>query len=512
MKGKPIRRVIATLVFLLFALFAVTIGTVQISAQQPTPTPGTPVPTSTPTHDLENRIYRLEVAQTQNQIIMAVVGGIFAVLVGAQTAVQSFVTIRQSRREEGRDKTERDGIKQVSDVMDVVHKILDARFKAEDRERKRAIKAESELQEVRDKVETVEQFILGFQMVIKSLRQNIEERAFQLVQTPRHGFRGKTDDLNHFAQQFDMFKTEFETLEEKPEGERPQFSPRVLYIRGIAAHYANQPDVAKEYLDKVVDFRERLSNEEQEACNRRVANAYYYLGLTQSNFANYQPALNFFAKANELDPDVRDFLTRVVTAEAYVMARNFKEAKEFIRQVKEGVLSTERDKDGRLLNFYLRLQSRAVLVEANIAILRGEDNWHQEAQDLLGPVHEADLQYYYATATLAQVHYDQGNHAKARELFREAYETIRDSGHLITVTEARSGILLLMVAGLCCMHSFEEDRWSKEHLDRAHSLLGSLPQMGLQTCTVFSFLSKRNESRDVIQHHIELIREGKVLL
>lgn len=550
MKRGLVRRAITTVAFLFFALFVVTIGTVQIFAQQPTPTAGTPVPTPTPTLDLERRIYQLEVAydqtlktSTYTRNIAAAAGVLFTILVifqGYATKVQlgregraleSRLETEQQSREfdrtgveqvsrvmnvvrqtlEDRLKIERMGIEQVSEIMSVVQKTLESHLRTEERADEMVKKVEERLAKALEELRPLQRFYPKFQAAIGRFRKDIEERAFQLAQTSRHHFRGKTDDLKNFVQQFDMFKLEFEALEE--EGEQLlKFTPRVLYIRGIAAHYANQPSIAKEYFDEVVDSREPLSDENQDACNRRVAIAYYYLGLTQSNFANYQPALDFFTKANELDPDVRDFLTRVVTAEAYVMVRNFEEAQKFIKQVEEGVLATERDRDGRLLNFYLRLQSRAILIRANIAILRREDNWHQKVQDLLGSVYEADPQYHYATATLAQVYYAQGDHAKARKLFREAYEAIRQSGHLITVTEARSGILLLMVAGMCCKHGFEEDRWSKEHLDRAHSLLSSLPKMGLQTCTVFSMLSKLNESSDVIRHHIELIREGKVLL
>ncbi len=559
MERRPIRAIV-TLAFLLFALFALTIGTVQISAQQPTPTPGAPVTTPIATlEDLERRVYRLEVAYTQTIEtirawesiseqtinIAATIGVLFTVLVGIQglatgihlrregrALASRLETERQARETdrtglgqvsqvmnavrqtlESRLEIERTGIGQVSSIMNVVQQTLESHLETEKRAREMVERVEEQLAEALKGLKPLQELYSKLQATIKGLREGIEEHAFQLAQTSRHDFRRKTDDLNSFAQKFDTFTTEFETLEEEREGEpRPQFSSRVLYIRGIVAHYANQPENARQYLEKVVRSRGPLSDEDQHNCDRRVAIAYYYLGLTQSNFGNYQAAIDFFEKANQLDPKVEDFLTRIATAEAYVMVRDFDKAVPFITQVEKGVLATEKDKDGRLLNFYLRLQSRAVLVKANMTILRRGDNWPQEVQDLLWPVYRADPHYYYATATLAQVYYDQGNHDKAKELFSEAYATIQQSGNLITVTEARSRILVLMVAGMCCKHGFEEDRWSKEHLDRANSLLGSLPKMGLQTCTVFSTLSKRNEDIGTIRDHIEKIRESKIFL
>ena len=151
-------------------------------------------------------------------------------------------------------------------------------------------------------------------------------------------------------------------------------------------------------------------------------------------------------------------------------------------------------------------------MRANMAILERGADWHPEAQQLLEQVYEEDPYYYYATATLAQIHYDQDAIGKAQELFDKAYESIERSGDLLTVTEARSKVLLLMVAGMCCTHGIVDEKRVAQHLDEADNLRDDLPRMGNQVCTVFSTLSKRNESSDTIRHHIELIRKGQVLL
>jgi len=514
-------RAIATLAFLFFALFALTIGTVQIFAQQPTPTPGALVPTPPILPDLERRIWQLEAAQVQITNLLEVIyeqsrliitggGAIIAILVG----IQGLATGIQLYREGRRDRDERTGIQRVSDVMTVIERTLQSRLDAEEAERKRAIEAERQLQKVLEQVGSLERFHRSFQTIIKNSRRAIEERASRWAkEVSRHDFRGMTKDLNSFAQEFDTFKTEFEPLEEEREGEPPQFSPRVPYIRGIAAHYANQPGIAKQCLEEVVCFEKPQPGETPIACNRRVANAYYYLGLTESNFGKHQNAIELFEKANELDLQDRDFLTRVVIAEAYVMMNNFDKARQFIDHVKKRLDEIE-SKDGFLRNFHRRLQSRVALIEANMEILERnrKANWREEAQRLLERVHDKDPQYYYATATLAQVYADQDDSDKTQSLFSEAYTAIERSGHLLTVAEARSKILLLMVAGMCCRHGPQDETRSEMHLDEANGLRRSLPKMDNQVCTVFSTLSKRNESSEAISHHIELIREGKVLL
>ena|ERR1051326_5086484 len=99
----------------------------------------------------------------------------------------------------------------------------------------------------------------------------------------------------------------------------------------------------------------------------------------------------------------------------------------------------------------------------------------------------------------------------AKRLFHEAYESIERSGDLLTVTEVRIKILLLMVAGMCGKHGSESVKLRAEnHLLSADSLRESLPKIGTEICTVFSHLSKRNESSETIHAHIELIRNDEL--
>jgi tetratricopeptide (TPR) repeat protein len=372
--------------------------------------------------------------------------------------------------------------------------LLDLRRKATVDERRQALK----------QVKSLEQFGQTFQKNRNSLREEIESRASQLAQVSRHDFRHKTSELISFAQQFDTFSAEFEVLEE----ERRTFGARVPYIRGIAAHYSDQPEIARLYLEEAVAYREPQPEEDTFAYNRRVANAYYYLGLTESNFGNYEKAITFFENANRLELQGKDVVTRLATAEAYVMMDNFDMARQFITDVEEELHEIEMTRPLRTSE----VPSRATLIRANMALLERGADWHLEVQLLLEEVVEENPYYYYATATLAQVHHDQGTIGKAQELFHKAYESIEHSGQLLTVTETRSRILLLMVAGMCCKHGLTDERRAEQHLDEADHLRGALPRMGPQVCTVFSTLSKRNESSDTIRHHIELIRKGKVLL
>jgi len=586
MKQRPIET-IATLVVLFLAL---TIGPVQSSAQQPTPTLVPPSPVPTPTSDWEGRISKLEekvqtirsleLINDNNRAIMLGIGGLIAMLV----IVQSFVTgiqlhregrreARQARREDERDsidrtgaeqvgkvmrvvqqtlesrrKTEeqareferssvervaqvmdvvqrtlenrleidRTGVEQVSKIMTVVRQTLESHLKTEEQARGKIEEAQGELEDSLRKFAPLQQFYQNFQNTIQRTREAIEKRASHWATTvSRHDFRKMTQDLDDFAQQLGRFETEFEELEEVQKGESPpRFSARVPYIRGIAAHYANQPEIAMRYLDKVVRCREPEPDEIELAHKRRIANAYYYIGLTESNFDNPRDAIEHFKRASELDPQNRDFLTRVVTAEAYVMMNDFIEAGKLIDQIETRLCEIERD-EGRLRNFHLRLRSRAALIRANMAIIRRDDKWYQGAQQLLEEVHSGDAQYYYASATLAQIYYAKGkpeDMKRAQKLFGEAYIIIERSGHLLTVTEARSKVLLFMVAGMCCKHGLMEESRSDELLDKASGFLTNLPKIDSRVCTVFSPLSKRNEKSDTIRRHIESIRGDKVLL
>lgn len=502
------RRLTKAIVMSVFVLSALKVGTVQTLAQQPTPTPVIP--------NLEGRIYQLEAMQTQtvrslelmnaqNKSIITVIGAFAGVLILIQTAA----TFVQLRREGKRGEVDSAGARQVSEVMNVVQKTLESRLDREEQERERAQKAEVGLENIRDQVGSLEQFRRAFQTIIEKTRRDIDERASQWAKDVyRHDFRGMANELNRFAQDFDSFKAGLEDLEEP----RGRFSARVPYIRGIAAHYANQPDIAKQHLEEVERRRkeELEPGESERDRDRCVANAYYYLGLIGSNFDNYPEAITLFEKANALDPQARDFLTRVVTAEAYAMIGDFRNAKENITAIKEEAAKMERR--GSLRNYHLRLQSRAVLIETNIAILDRRAEWHQETRKLLEAVHKVEPHYYYATATLAQVYYDQGDYDKAQELFSEAYRDIERSGHLYVVTETRSRILLEMFAGMCCKHGLKDGKMADEHLDRADGFRTRLPTIGTQVCTVFSPLSKKNEQSETIHAHIESIRKGKVLL
>ena len=395
---------------------------------------------------------------------------------------------------------EHKGVEQVSKIMEVVHKTLESRLTAEIEEREKR-------EDLQNKVGSLEDFLTRFQQNIENKRRIIEDTVLQLAQTPRQGFRSKVIELNNCAQQVNEFVGDFAPLEKGVH----QFSQRVPYICGIAAHYANQPEPADEYLSEVIAYPSREANEDEVEFNRRVANAYYYRGLIKSNFGIYEDAVASFNQARELDPQGQDRLTKVAESEAWIMTNDFDMAREIIAKVEEELEAIEA-REGRLRNSDLRLRSRAALNRISIAMMVHNVNWHDEAIELLEEVCEADPLYYYATATLAQVYADQGNLNRARELFQEAYQTIERSGDLGSVTEVRIKILLLMVAGMCCRHGLEDENRSEAHLGEADVLRESLPTIDTRPCTVFSTLSKRNETNDTIHHHIELIRTDNVLL
>jgi hypothetical protein len=89
---------------------------------------------------------------------------------------------------------------------------------------------------------------------------------------------------------------------------------------------------------------------------------------------------------------------------------------------------------------------------------------------------------------------------------------IRNLNHLVEVTELRSKILLLLVAGMCARYSTGFEGMWEHHLESASGLLRKLPKRGTVSCTVFSPFSKRNEDMSVIDTQIAAFRDRNVLL
>ena len=538
--------IIVLIVVLALSFFVFMLGTAQIFAEEPISTLAQPATTNS--LNLEQRVQKLEVVQAQtieslklnndqSKFLIQMIGGLIAILVTIQ-GLTTFYQVRRERqrfehqaerekeryeyqidrekqndlqlatRESERDQVDRAGFQQVSKIMSVVQQTLESRLSAEEQARNEAKEAREELQNVLEQIKNLQLFYDNFQSTILKARRDLSEIASMWAKSvSRHNFKGMVKDLSGFAQQFDKFKNDFSSLDKSGE----KFNARVPYIRGIAAHYNNQPQETKNYLIEVINYQSPEADEDDISYKRRKANAYYYLGLVEANFGNEKDAIAFFEKADELDTKKTDFLTKVVIAEAYIQNNNFDEAKKLIKIVKEELYRIE-DRDGRLEHYHKRLKSRASLIEANMIILEKAENWANKAREILEEVYRADPEYYYATATLAQVHGFQEDEDTKQKLFNESYEIIQHSNHLLTVTEVRSKILLLMVAGLCCKHGIKNEKKSEEYCDKADDLRSTLPAVDGRICTVFSTLSKRNESSEKISDHIKQIRQGNFFL
>lgn len=478
-----------------FVLMLLFIWMAPLAAQQPDP--DDPIVT------------QLEIVNEHLTFMLYALGAVIFVLMTVQIAV-TYIQLRRERRqderqamrEEKRDLAELAGVGQVSKIMEVVYQTLEGRRASEEDARNKADQAKEQYEKV---VKPLEHFYQRFQVKLQKVRQQLEAKASLLARSwSRHHFRGKADQLNEFARQFDEFEAESEMLEEGIH----TYDARLPYIRGIAAHYSNQPDVVERHLKDVVSRDRHEANEDEIAYKRRLANSYYYLGITESNFGNSEEAIKYFGIANNLDLQQRDFLTRIVTAEAYIMINEFEKALQLLSEVESGLNEVEHE--GGFTDAYQRLRSRTMLVKANIGILRQEKNWQAQVLGLLETVHKNDPQYYYATATLAQVYDLIGELDKARSIFQEAHQTILGSRDIETVKEVRSRILLLMVAGLCSKQGLSNGQQiTDEYLNEADGLRSNLPKIDSDVCTVFSTLSKRNENTDKIHLHIEHIREGK---
>lgn len=531
------------LLILALVFIALMMGSMQISSQEETP----------PTIDtLDERISRLETTQGMLKWVFAAVG----VLAGGLVAIQGAVSItqlrregereaRQAQREEIRDKTELVGFKHVSEIMAIVHDTLESQLCREDERASRQAKYEKERDEaelagvkhvsdimgvvhdtlesrldaeirerdekraLQEKVDEFDGFLRGLIKNIEQKRSIIEKAASNLAQTQRQDFRSKVNDLKSCAKLYDDYIMQLELFGV----EMREFTQRVPYIRGIAAHYSNQPELADEHLSKVIKYKSPESDEDRVGCKRRVANAYYYLGIIKSNFGSYDDAIAYFNEIKKIDDGGQDLLTMVAESEARIMNKDegLETAKEIIAEVNKKLkekISGNLDlssSDKRSLRW-------AALNMVSILMMEGNENWQKEAAQLLKDVEPKNYSNYYVTATLAQVYDDLGKKEDAKLLFRKAYEDISNSDDLITVKEVRTKILLLMMAGMCSKQLPDYENRSRDHLSKAEGLLDSLPKIDSQPCTVFSPLSKRNETSDTIRKHIELIRKGKVLL
>ncbi|MCK5015301.1 MAG: hypothetical protein KAS66_15950 [Candidatus Omnitrophica bacterium] len=462
--------------------------------------------------ELEKKLFQLKTTQEQllaslnssNEQYRFLVTA-FSVVLGSLVAIgalfQGFVTFFQLR-------VQNSGAKQVSDIMDVVEKTIKNRLDAEEEARNEATKTHNELDIISDRASKAIEFLKIFRDNIQKNREAIEDNAIRLAKTPRHNFRSKVKELKNFADQFDMFQKQYMRLEE----ESHPFSSKTRYIRGIAAHYDNQPEIAKQHLNEVIEAQQPEAKDTQKGFKRRVANAYYYIGITESNFGNTQASIDAFDQANLLDPEGMDFLTKVVKAEVYAMGHEAELDKVYnmVQEILTGLNEKEK-KDGKLDGVYLRLKSRATLVHANTMIQKGEKSWLQKAEKYLMSIYDKDPGYYYSTATLAQISFVLDKHDQAKRLFQEAYDAIEHSDDLSTVQETRSKILLRMVMAICCRHGIKDEQRSEEYFLKADELCESLPKMGSQICTVFSPFSKHNEIKDTVHNHIKLMRGDEVL-
>ena len=520
MKKKIILRTI--LIILVFTSLIMA-GANSGSAQQltPTPTPATPVIEGI--SDLEDRVFKLEEKQSQTietlkltnernasifetiNVLFTITSGLLAALVLFQSVLTVFQQRRESKREEEekkRDSAELIGVGKVNEIMGVVRDTFQSRLDAEKEERERREKAEERLASIDERIKNLDASSARQKANLEKKQQSIEDLALELSKVGRHNFKSKANQLEKFADNFDQFDAYFLPIDDIA----PNFSPYVHFIRGIAAHYGNEPDVALEYLKKVVNAP-RPENVDEVSRRRIIATAYYYLGLIESNFGNLQDAIAFFDQGNALMSPHVDFFTKIVTAESYAFNSEFSKAEQLLDEVIDG-LDAEEKVYGNNNGYRVGDRNRTTLIKANMTIMLHPPKWQETVQQLLNPLYEKDSSFYFAGVTLAQSYDSQGNNELADTYFRESYKPIRITSALHT--EIRSRILFFMTAGMASKYISEESE-SKFYLDQASNLCSLLPTLENQTCTVFSTLSKRNEPVEKILEHIELIREGKVL-
>ena len=142
----------------------------------------------------------------------------------------------------------------------------------------------------------------------------IENKAENLAKTQLADFKAVNYELGKFAEEYDFFKNRYSKIDEL----KGQFNSRVYYVRGIAAHYHNDPEIEQENLQAVTSVTQTEKGENKAAYLSRIANAYYYLALIESNFGSYQSAIDYFIQVRENGGQL-DFLAMIVNAECYMM-------------------------------------------------------------------------------------------------------------------------------------------------------------------------------------------------
>jgi hypothetical protein len=339
------------------------------------------------------------------------------------------------------------------------------------------------------KISSLEGFADEIRRTTENERQSIELQAHAITTTtPRHLFRQKMPVLANFARVYDAFVSKYGLKGNIPD--RSHFSVYVKYIRGIAAHYGNDPSQVTLLLGDVVKDHNVQAKENEEHRNKRHAVAHYFLGLTESNFGNYEKAIEEFQQAIDFEWTPKDVLSRLVAAEAAAFADRTTDAKNYLQDVEKIISDQEKqsENEGKKLSIIFRRYSyRATLIRANMAIISGHFDEAEKMLRLINDPHE-----YYALATLAQLlNKQKPTSEEAKMLFEEAYLSIRDLGDLNSVTEVRSKILLLLVAGMSSQFAEGYEAMMDEHFLEAENLLASLPDRGGEPCTVFSPLTKK---------------------
>jgi tetratricopeptide (TPR) repeat protein len=436
---------------------------------------------------------------------------VIGVIVGVQSIFQGLILRHQWARETERDRRESDkespsntGAKAVADVLNVVKDTMNTRLIQEKSAQKEAAKAKEEVQKIQG---ALDRMVIHFERVAQTAHDRIESLALQLAKVRRHDFKERPDQLSDFAQRHDEYVTDLQPLARAD----LTLSARIMYVRGIAAHYTSDPASAKRYLTDAAGRNQPETGETELEHSRRRANAYYYLGVNESNFANYTDALQLFERANSLDLDNRDLLTRIAMAECYIFDGQLDRALQFIGSEIDARIEDLKTR-GDFRSYHVPLKTRTELLKVNVAVLASIDDWPARVQALLEPACVRDPDSYFASSSLAQA-YEFVNDERAKQQFDAAYESIIRRGHLETTTELRSRVLLLMVAGMCSQKGSDgtKKRMPEEFLEEAKTLLERLPRRDSEECTVFSPVSKRNETATTIASHIGQIELGSVI-
>ncbi|MCB9305320.1 MAG: hypothetical protein H6565_01855 [Lewinellaceae bacterium] len=210
------------------------------------------------------------------------------------------------------------------------------------------------------------------------MRRRLEETAIRLAHISRHDFRINAEALRELRASFSSSRPIWSRWKRKSTN-----SARAYRISGHRGALLQPAGLAKEaLLLKVTSAKQPEPDEDSTSYDRRIANASYYLGLIESNQGNQDQAIAYFEKQTAADLQYRDFLTRIVTAESYILKTITAGRSRYIAEVQEPLAGN--GAAGRAPEALSPEASRRapLCCAPTLPCWSGKNNWHKRGEGM----------------------------------------------------------------------------------------------------------------------------------